>query len=57
MDRARSDPDVSHGLQGEALEAHITGMLRGLDVIYGKMLGLRWSEQFASAVAPPQGKA
>lgn len=55
VERARHDPDVSHGLQGAALDRHIHGVLLGLDIIYGKMLGMRWSDQFEHVVAgdPP----
>jgi hypothetical protein len=53
VDRARVDPDLCHGLRpdGPELNRHIHGVLMGLDVIYGKMLGMRWSEQFAHIVA------
>lgn len=55
VERARHDPDVVHGLQGAALDRHIYGVLLGLDVIYGKMLGMRWADQFEHIVAgdPP----
>lgn len=55
VQRARHDPDLVHGLQGEALDRHIYNVLMGLDVMYGKMLGMRWSDQFEHIVGgdPP----
>jgi hypothetical protein len=52
VDKAHSDQDhtLCHGLSGPALDKHINSVLTGLDIIYGKMLGLRWSEQFAHIV-------
>lgn len=51
-ERAMVDPDINHELQGAALDDHIRSMIRGLDMIYGKILGLKWSEQFSDLVNP-----
>lgn len=56
VDKTRADPEhMTGGIISREhpgiVERHVTGIIRGLDKLYGKMLGLRWSEQFAGSVA------
>lgn len=54
VDRAMKDPGISYNLQGQALQDHVHSMIRGLDMLYGKILGLRWSDQFSDIIKNAQ---
>jgi hypothetical protein len=46
IDRAKADKDINCGLEGIELDKHLHGIVRAMDMLYGKLLGLKFSDEF-----------